>query len=174
VPKNKQKSTTASAEKQLKATVKKLRAQLAVAEKSAEKWKSRAKDHKSVAVGAKSELTAMRRRLDKAEANVAKWKERAQAKAPTTAGLLAPPKDGAPKAATSAPSPVAAPPASPVTAPTAAQSAPRNVVTSAAPSSGARPDDSWTVTALRAEARSRGVVGYSRKTKAQLLADLGG
>jgi hypothetical protein len=35
------------------------------------------------------------------------------------------------------------------------------------------PDATWTVTALRAEARSRGVAGYSRKTKAQLLADLG-
>ena len=35
-------------------------------------------------------------------------------------------------------------------------------------------DESWTVTRLRAEARARGVAGYSRKTKAQLLADLAG
>jgi len=31
------------------------------------------------------------------------------------------------------------------------------------------PDESWTVTRLRAEARARGVVGYSRLTKAQIL-----
>ena len=36
------------------------------------------------------------------------------------------------------------------------------------------PDDSWTVAALRAEARRRGMTGYSRKTKAQLVADLRG
>ncbi|EFQ83555.1 hypothetical protein HMPREF0063_11218 [Aeromicrobium marinum DSM 15272] len=31
------------------------------------------------------------------------------------------------------------------------------------------PDETWTVTRLRAEARSRAVPGYSRKSKAQLL-----
>jgi hypothetical protein len=36
------------------------------------------------------------------------------------------------------------------------------------------PDDSWTVAALRAEARRRGMTGYSRKTKAQLVAELRG
>ena len=35
------------------------------------------------------------------------------------------------------------------------------------------PDDSWTVTQLRAEARARGLTGLSRKTKAELLATLG-
>ena len=34
------------------------------------------------------------------------------------------------------------------------------------------PDDSWTVAALRAEARSRGLSGLSRKSKADLLAAL--
>ena len=33
----------------------------------------------------------------------------------------------------------------------------------------ADPDTEWTVAALRAEARSRGLAGYSRMTKAQLL-----
>ncbi|MCY7401360.1 MAG: hypothetical protein LH477_10440 [Nocardioides sp.] len=37
---------------------------------------------------------------------------------------------------------------------------------------GGTPDDSWTLTALRAEARSRGLAGYSRKPKADLLAEL--
>ncbi|MFZ2012515.1 MAG: hypothetical protein WAV00_01680 [Nocardioides sp.] len=36
------------------------------------------------------------------------------------------------------------------------------------------PDESWTVTQLRAEARAKGVPGYSRQTKAQLLAALRG
>ena len=36
------------------------------------------------------------------------------------------------------------------------------------------PDDSWTVADLRAEAKKRGLTGYSRKTKAELLADLTG
>jgi hypothetical protein len=36
------------------------------------------------------------------------------------------------------------------------------------------PDDSWTVADLRAEARRRGLTGYSRKAKADLLAELRG
>ena len=41
-------------------------------------------------------------------------------------------------------------------------------------SAGSRPDDSWTVADLRAEAKRRGMTGYSRKTKDQLLRDLRG
>ncbi len=43
-----------------------------------------------------------------------------------------------------------------------------------APSPASQPDDSWTVVDLRAEAKRRGLVGYSRKSKAQLLAELRG
>jgi hypothetical protein len=131
-----------SGEKELKAAAKKLRSQLAAAEKSAQKWKSRAKANRSDAVGAKAELTAVRRRLDKAAASAMKWKGRAK----------------------SAP---AAPPA-PVVEPVEATGG----VPEAAAVPGAAPDDSWTVTRLRAQARARGVAGYSRKTKVQLLADL--
>jgi hypothetical protein len=106
-------------ERELKAQAKKLRAQLAAAEKSAEKWKAKAKDHRSVAVGAKAELAAVRRRLEKTE-----------------------------------------------TAETAA--------TPETPAASTAPDDSWTVTRLRAEARSRGIAGYSRKSKEQLLLELRG
>ena len=42
------------------------------------------------------------------------------------------------------------------------------------PSGSSGPDESWTVPALRAEAKKRGLTGYSRKTKAQLLAELRG
>ena len=132
--KKKQRSEAESAEKQLKATVKKLKSQLAGAEKSAEKWKARAKEQESKAAGTRSELTAARRRLTKAEARAAKWKDRARA-APAVVAPVPPP---------------------------------------AVAGRSATPDDTWTVTALRAEARTRGLPGYSRKTKVQLLADLSG
>ena len=130
--KKKQRSGAESAERQLKATVKKLKAQLAGAEKSAEKWKARAKEQQSKAAGTRSELTATRRRLAKAEARASKWKGRARAA--LVAGAPVPPPAVAGRSAT--------------------------------------PDDTWTVTALRAEARTRGLPGYSRKTKVQLLAEL--
>ena len=131
----KKKSQTDAVEKQWKARVRKLEARLASAEKSAGKWKTRAKQHQTDAAGLKSELTTVRRRLDKATASAAKWKDRA-------------------KAAPSAP---------------ARRPGPRTT-----PETAAGPDESWTVTRLRAEARARGIAGYSRKTKAQLLADLAG
>ena len=132
--KQKQKSQAKSSEKELAAAVKKLKAQLADAERSAERWKARAKDQRSKATGRKAELALARRRLEKAEANAAKWKGRAAAR------VVMP----------------AAPPPEPAGAPVAG------------------PDDTWTVPALRAEARARGLRGYSRKTKAQLLAELSG
>jgi hypothetical protein len=129
VPKKKQKSEKSSqTEKQLKSALKKARAQLGVAERSAEKWKSRSKAHQSAAAGAKTELSDVRRRLEKAEASATKGKDRAGRPAPEVV---------------------------PVATSTTV-------------------DDSWNVTRLRAEARGRGVAGYSRKTKAQLLADLRG
>ena len=142
----KTKAKKSAVEKDLRAKLKKVRAQLSVAEKSAEKWKHRAKKHQKDAAGLKSELSAVRRRAAKAESAAEKWKERA-ASAPAATTPAA-----APKAAVPAPTAQATPP-------------PRRATT---------PDDSWTVTALRAEARSRGVAGYSRKSKDQLLVDLRG
>jgi len=136
------KKKAVSAEKELKAAVKKLRSQLAAAEKSAAKWKSRAKSHQSDAKGARAELTVVRRRLDKASAAAEKWKGRAKSATPAPAAAPGP----------------AAEPASETAA--------------TVPTTG--PDDSWTVTRLRAEARARRVPGYSRKTKEQLLDDLRG
>jgi Lon protease-like protein len=138
----KKKQGKGAVDKELKAAVRKLRSQLAAAEKSAEKWKSRAKAHRSDAVGFEAELTAVRRRLDKAAASATKWKGRARSGRSQTATTG------------SVPAPVAAA-ESATTTPTA-------------------PDEAWTVTRLRAEARARGVAGYSRKTKDQLLAELRG
>src|SRR5690349_14197854 len=132
---SKKKSATVAAEKQLRAAVKKLQSQLAAAEKSAEKWKAKAKDRKSVSAGIKAELAGVRRRLEKTEASVLKWKDRA--KKPDTRAPLAAVPDPTPKPA---------------------------AASGAGSSSGSVPDDSWTVAALRAEARSRGMTGYSRKT----------
>src|SRR5262249_27346420 len=53
VAKKRQKSPVSAAEQELKAAVKKLRTQLAAAEKSAEKWRSRAKSSKTDAAGLK-------------------------------------------------------------------------------------------------------------------------
>jgi hypothetical protein len=55
----------------------------------------------------------------------------------------------------------------------ASGSASRGSASSSAPG-GSGPDDSWTVADLRAEAKRRGLTGYSRKTKTELLADLRG
>jgi hypothetical protein len=55
-----------------------------------------------------------------------------------------------------------------------ATSASPSSVPAASPSGPSSPDESWTVAALRAEARKRGLTGYSRKTKAELLAELRG
>ena len=149
----KTKAKKSTVEKDLRAKLKKVRAQLSVAEKSAEKWKHRARKQQKDAASLTSELTAVRRRAAKAESAAEKWKGRATSAGTTPAAA---PKAEAPKAA----------------APKAA--APAASSQAASPGRATTPDDSWTVTALRAEARSRGVAGYSRKTKAQLLADLRG
>ena len=121
--KKKQKSKAEAVEKKLKASVKKLKSQLAAAEKSAEKWKARAKDEKSKASALKAELSDARRRLAETE-----------------------------------PSPAAS------AAPESSVEQPGTVLTAAA-APAATPDDGWTVTALRAEARSRGLAGYSQEVQ---------
>jgi hypothetical protein len=146
VAKKKQKSS--SVERELKAVVKKLKARLAAAEESARTWRARAKARRSDVAAKQAELTGVQRRLDKAEASAAKWKARAKAPAP------------------------AAPPVPQVPEPTV-ETTDAAMTASVSPTTSG-PDDSWTVTALRAEARSRGVAGYSRKSKAQLLAELQG
>ena len=55
-----------------------------------------------------------------------------------------------------------------------AASAASSTSAASAASNGSAPDDSWTVADLRAEAKKRGLTGYSRKSKAELLAELRG
>jgi peptidoglycan hydrolase CwlO-like protein len=131
------------------------------------------KKKKSRADAAEKELNAaveaLRARLSDVEKSLAKWKKKAtdrksvvaEVKAELTAlrrrlakaEASATKWRGRAKEAEAAPAPSPAPASSP-------------------PVRSATPDETWTVTALRAEARARGVVNYSRKSKAVLIAEL--
>lgn len=91
----------------------------------------------------KAAVAKLQERLERAEARADRWKKKAKQLA-----------KGAGKTG-----PTATPGPGPAPAPTPTPSGP--------------PDGTWTLAMLRAEARTRGVAGYSRKTKAQLLAELG-
>lgn len=150
------KDNAASRDKKHKATVKKLEAAVARAEDKAARWKKRAKQERSAAGSARAEVAKLEKKL-------AKWRRKATSAAE---GRAEPTAAVAPAAEDS---PVEqAPPAK--DAAQATKAPPADPAPAAAPASG--PDDSWTVAALRAEARSRGLTGYSNKSKAELLAAL--
>jgi lysophospholipase len=94
-----------------------------------------------------AQLPVVRQRLERATASVRKRKDHGGRKA-------AP--DVATRTSTQASTPTPGP------------------TSTSSPASGSGPDDSWTVADLRAEAKRRGLTGYSRKTRAQLLAELTG
>ena len=102
--------------------------------------------------------------LERSQAKASRWKARAKA-------LEAEAADSAKElrklrkrvdAATSSPAPAAAP--------AAAAGTPR---APDAPGASGSPAPSWTVARLRTEARDRGIAGYSRKSKDELLELLG-
>lgn len=126
----KRKRKSSKKEKELKAKLEKARARRDRAERSAEKWKTKATQRRTEIEALEAELSGVSLRLAQAEA-------------------ATPPK--------------ATRPTTPPKAAKAAKAARRTA-----------PDESWTVTRLRAEARTRGVPGYSRQSKAQLLAALRG
>lgn len=118
---------------------------------------------------AEKERDALGKKLDKHKAKTAeairavekksrKQLKKAQAVAMPTATPTATP---AVKSAAKSTATLAA--KTPATSPVKAPAAP-------AAKTSAAPDDSWTVTRLRAEARAQTVAGYSRMTKGQLLA----
>lgn len=130
--KKKKSGKTPKAERELKATVKKLRSRLDAAESATDRWRDKARKHKANAATATAESGRLRKRLEKGSAE----------SGPAT--KAADPKSGRPRKA-------------------------------AAKTPAARsdtPDATWTLAALRAEARTRGLSGYSRSTKAQLLVRL--
>jgi len=149
--KKKKASASRAADKELIAKLTKARAKREEAEASAQKWKKRAKARRKEVKGLQAELDDVRRQLATAEASV-----RGAAGATTTA----PAKKAPARKAPAKKSP--------------AKKAPVTRAGTRSRGQAARADDSWTLTALRAEARSRGLAGYSRKSKAQLLAALRG
>lgn len=156
----KQKSGATSRDKEhkaitakLEARVKKLEAALESAEAKAAQWKKKAKKDRADAAASSAKASKLEKKLDKARRSVPK----------ASVGVSRPTLAVAPDAPAQ-PDEVA-PPVEVVEVETPVESAP-----SAASKAG--PDDSWTVTALRAEARARGIAGYSRKSKAELIAAL--
>jgi hypothetical protein len=114
---------------------------------------------RSAADAAEDQLKAGAKRIRGQLAPVEKAVEglasRAKGRLPAAAGVTARAKDAVARrrarGRSSAPTPVMTPPAAAV-----------------------GPDESWTVSDLRAEAKKRGLTGYSRKSKAELLAQLRG
>jgi len=136
---------SAPARKELKATVKELRSKLDRAHAKAERLKSKVARLEA----AKAELEARVKALKKLNKRLEKAPRPLERR-----------------------SPVAKEPATVTDIPTSAlPSAAVGPTPSPAPVS-VSPDASWTVVQLRAEARSRGIDGLSRKSKAQLLAVL--
>lgn len=176
--KNKE-SGRSKVEKDLRATVKKLRRRLDSAESAVERWRAKATKHKSRSAAAQAESEELRERLDQAMAArpaqaptkaAVKTPAKAAVKTPAKAAVKAPAKGAtkpAAKASTRASKRPAATPAAKPTARTTAKTSRRPAATRTGP------DESWTLSALRAEARSRGLTGYSRESKARLLARLG-
>ena len=128
--------------KAVKAQVKKLRSELASAESKRDRWKKRAIKAEAAAADFQTRLKVAEKSLKKAT----------KVRAPAM-------------------------PASPSEAPAATADVPAAPSVGESPATeGAadarEPDASWTVTELRAEARRRGIVGMSRKPKAEVLAAL--
>jgi lysophospholipase len=157
--KKKLRSAAGAAEGQLKARAKKIRGQLAPVEKAAERFATKAKDRLPSPTAVKAELPDVGRKLKKATASMTKRR-----------------RSSRPSTGTDQETAHETPPQTPTQTPTQPDAEDRDRAgassSQAAPSAGTGPDDSWTVADLRAEAKRRGLTGYSRKTKAELLAQL--
>lgn len=154
------KKDSAAADKKRKTTVKKLEGRIRQLEASveranarAERWKKRAKQHRSDDTASRAEVERLRKKLVKSRRQVRP--SSVPVPAPVPAAAPDQPDDVAHGATPGGVAPV-----------DVARDADRGTASTSAP------DASWTVTALRAEARSRGIAGYSRKSKADLLAAL--
>jgi hypothetical protein len=148
--------------KDLKAKVAKLRRRLDTAEVAIDRWRSKARKHKANAASAQAETERLRKRLDRETAPAAPATSAPRKTATKTTPRKAATKTAPKKAATKrAKSPAKRPATSPAARPAAGPSA-----------AGGAPDATWTLSALRAEAKRRQLTGYSRATKAQLLTRL--
>ena len=147
---SKKKSTPT--EKTLRAEVEKLQAAVRRAEKKADRWKAEARA-----------ATAASKKSDQKVAKLTKRLKKASSSSPVTPSSASGPaqvvQDASLTAATE-PIRAAAPTASDHTGPTGAVGA-------------SAPDETWTVAALKNQARAQGLTGFSRMSKADLLAALG-
>jgi hypothetical protein len=138
------KKKSAPSDKQLRATVEKLRSTLERTEAKVEKWRTEARRQEKVVADLEGRLKKANKRARKLAAVT-----------PGSAGKRSPARrKKAPQDE----------PVLPEAAPTGDGPTPRE--------DHEVPDDTWTVVRLRAEARSRGLAGLSNKSKADLLAAL--
>lgn len=133
-------------------------------EKSNAKQKELAKSLSTV----RGQLTTTEKKLTKARDQAERWKTeaKAQRKAASRAGARAEKLQQKLDKASAAMEPVQA------TAPIEAAASGRPAAEPTTADGVTVPDETWSVVQLRAEARARGLVGMSNKTKAQLLAAL--
>ena len=126
------------------------------------------KELKKVVSTLRGQLTVTEKKLTKATDRAERWKTeaKAQRKSASRAGARAEKLQQKLDRASTALEPVHA--TSPIEA--AASGRPAGEPTTA--DGVTLPDETWSVVQLRAEARARGLVGMSNKTKAQLLAAL--
>lgn len=110
----------------------------------------------------KATVKKLRAELDRVGTKADRWKKRAAMSEASAASSQARVAELEERLAS------AEPPGGRARASTATKAAPAEKV---APTR-TRPDAGWTVVQLRSEARSRGLVGYSSKSKAELLAAL--
>ena len=140
-----------------------LTARVERAEAKTERWKERAKQSDAAARESAKELTKLRRRLEKALA--------APAAAPAAAPVVEEEKAVEVGDVAEATGLAIAPATELATLEDAVQEAGRHVATTEDGPAGDRqvPDVTWTVTALRVAARDKGISGYSRRSKTELL-----
>lgn len=160
----KTKSKPSKVERELVATTEKLRARLAKTQAKAEAWKSEAKDSAKAVASLEKKLVRQTRLADNAKQ---KAKAQKQARKVVEASVEQTSAELAEKTSEQRAEQVAEQDGRPSEETEAQESTAAGV-----PANEQVPDDSWPVTKLRAEARKQGLAGYSRKTKAQLLAVL--
>lgn len=133
-----------------------------------EESRAKEKELKKRISALRGQLTVAEKKLTKTRDQAERWKTeaKAQRKSASRAGARAEKLQQKLDRASAALEPVQA------TAPIEAAASGRPVAEPTTADGVTLPDETWSVVQLRAEARARGLVGMSNKTKAQLLAAL--
>lgn len=133
-----------------------------------EESRAKEKELKKRISALRGQLTVTEKKLTKTRDQAERWKTeaKAQRKSASRAGARAEKLQQKLDSASAALEPVQG------TAPVEAAASGRPVAEPTTADGVTLPDETWSVVQLRAEARARGLVGMSNKTKAQLLAAL--